>query len=99
MIKALGRFEGEPLIMLGLSTQNLKRKRMRKGEPVYIKLEELGFPKGHLLIMWGPNEAAIAKKLGAFSMGAVLTCHHCEGAGTVDGKPCEVCEGKSQRAN
>ena len=55
--------KGRPVIILGLSAQNLKR--LRKGMPIHVHCDELGFA-GELVIFAGETEAELAKMFKPF---------------------------------
>lgn len=67
MIKARGRTAaGEPLLLLGLSGENVTR--LAAGEPVYIEaslLEALGLPKMAVAIVYGRTEEELLADLKA----------------------------------
>lgn len=64
MIKALGiTGEGTPLVILGLSGENVTR--LVASEPILINLAELGLPPLQLSIVYGKTEEDIVAKLTA----------------------------------
>jgi hypothetical protein len=60
VIKATGKHGDRDLILLGLSDNNLRE--LRKGNPIHIFADELGF-KGTILIVWGRTEDALAREM------------------------------------
>ena len=61
MLKMRGRDRsGHPVIILGLSDQNLHR--LRRGEPISFSLTELGFKGGSVVIFSGATEADMARE-------------------------------------
>ena len=67
MIKAAGKTGlGMPLLMLGLSGENVAR--LAAGEPIRVSAQhmaELGLPQMEIVIHYGPTEAAILGDLEA----------------------------------
>lgn len=64
MIKALLREPtGAPVIVLGLSGENMTR--LLADEPIVVQLADLGLPPGKILIMGGRTEEVIAADLTA----------------------------------
>lgn len=61
MIKARGTIAGKETVILGLSEDNLDR--LRDDEPIMFDGAPYGIPM-QVLIMWGHDEGAIARKLG-----------------------------------
>lgn len=61
MIKAGGTYEGDPLLILGLSAENYTR--MLAGEPILLETGELGLPSMRVLLIGGRTEEAIAATL------------------------------------
>lgn len=61
MIKALIKGAGKPLVVLGLSGENVTR--LMAGEPILLNLAELGLPAQQIAIMGGRTEADIAAEL------------------------------------
>lgn len=62
MIKAILRDkDGQPVILLGLSGENMTR--LMADEPISINLTELGLPPLRILLMGGRTEAVIADQL------------------------------------
>lgn len=56
------RNDGAPLIILGLSENNLEQ--LRKGRPIPIQFGEIGVPgDGEIVIMWGQTEKAIMQEI------------------------------------
>jgi len=62
MIKAAGRLQdGRPLLILGLSGENMTR--LMADEPISIDLAQLGLPPMQVLIVGGRTEDAITEQL------------------------------------
>lgn len=62
MIKALGRTgDGRPLLILGLSGENVTR--LMADEPISFDLEAMGLPACQLVIVGGRTEQAIMDQL------------------------------------
>lgn len=61
MIKAVGRAGDRPLIIIGLSDENLRR--LRDDQPIRFDLADLGLPPALVLILGGPTEDAIVDQL------------------------------------
>lgn len=61
MIKAsVETSSGRRLFVLGLSDMNLQK--LRGGQPIMVRLDQLGGPPGHdVMICWGVTEAAIVE--------------------------------------
>ncbi len=70
MIKAAGKTGlGLPLLMLGLSGENMTR--LAAGEPIRIPakhMAELGLPQMEIVIHYGSTEAAILGDLEAYGV-------------------------------
>lgn len=62
MIKGRGSLDDKPLIICGLSEENLER--LRAGLPILVALDDLGFT-GSLLITYGVTEEALLQELEA----------------------------------
>jgi hypothetical protein len=60
MIKAAGTAGGKPLMLLGLSGENVTR--LVAGEPISFDAQQLGFP-GNIMIMYGRTEDDIVTEL------------------------------------
>jgi hypothetical protein len=60
MIKALGEAGGRPLLVLGLSGENVTR--LMAGEPILFDGAPFGF-NGHITIVGGRTEEAIVAEL------------------------------------
>ncbi len=62
MIKATGRTgDGKPLVVLGLSGENMTR--LMADEPIPVDLGELGLPPMQVLLVGGRTEQAIVEQL------------------------------------
>lgn len=62
MIKAVGRKgDGTPLVILGLSGENMTR--LMADEPIAVDLASMGLPRTQIVIVGGRTEDAIAEKL------------------------------------
>lgn len=61
MIKARGVKDGRPLVILGLSGENMTR--LMAKEPILFDLSELGLPSTTVLIVGGRTEADIEADL------------------------------------
>lgn len=61
MIKGIGKADGRPLLLLGLSGENMTR--LMADEPIRFDLAELGLPSMVVLIVGGRTEDAITDKL------------------------------------
>ena len=61
MIKAAGRAGVKPLVVIGLSGENMTR--LLADEPITFDLAELGLPSTIVLIVGGRTEDAIAEQL------------------------------------
>ena len=62
MIKATGKTgDGRPLVLLGLSGENITR--LMADEPIRFDLAELGLPPMVVVIVGGRTEDAITEKL------------------------------------
>lgn len=61
MIKAVGERAGAPLVILGLSGENMTR--LMAKEPIMLDLSELGLPRMTVLIIGGRTEADIESDL------------------------------------
>lgn len=70
MIKGAGQTgDGQPLLLLGLSGENMAR--LVAGEPILIRAEELaslGVPAVQVVICYGKTESAILKELQYFGI-------------------------------
>lgn len=70
MIKGAGATgDGQPLLLLGLSEENMAR--LVAGEPILIRAEELvalGVPAMQVVICYGKTESAILKELRAMKL-------------------------------
>lgn len=63
MIRAVGHGpNNEPLILLGLSDENIRR--LRDGQPIHVLLSELGLDV-HVAIFYGETEEQMARDLEA----------------------------------
>lgn len=62
MIKARGTDGDRPLMLLGLSGENVTR--LIAGEPIRFDAAEIGLPSCTVVIMYGHTEADIAAALG-----------------------------------
>lgn len=60
MIKALGEVAGKPMLVLGLSGENVTR--LTAGEPIMFDGTAFGFA-GHIVITYGRTEADITREL------------------------------------
>ena len=60
MIKALAKTDKGPLMIFGLSRENIER--LQKGQPIKIDLSEMGM-EGHAMIFAGDTEATMAAEL------------------------------------
>jgi hypothetical protein len=61
MIKARGLQHGQPLVILGLSGENMTR--LMAKEPILFDLAELGLPATSVVIVGGRTEADITADL------------------------------------
>lgn len=61
MIKGVGRSDGKPLLVIGLSAENCFR--LQEGKPIKFNAGELGLPDIDVLIVGGLTEDAIAAQL------------------------------------
>ncbi len=61
MIRALTEVNGQPMVFLGLSGENITR--LIAGEPIMVNMNELGLPPLNVVIMYGKTERAIAAEL------------------------------------
>jgi hypothetical protein len=62
MIKAVGTTpDGKPVLLLGLSGENLTR--LMADQPIKFNIGQLGLPDIEVLIVGGPTESDIVKKL------------------------------------
>lgn len=57
--------DGRPLVLLGLTPQNLQR--LQEGEPILVDAAELGLD-GRICITFGPSERRIAEALRALGI-------------------------------
>jgi hypothetical protein len=64
MIKARGTIDGKDTVILGFSDENIDR--LRDDEPIMFDGAPYGIPM-QVVIMWGKDEGALAKKLGVRS--------------------------------
>lgn len=62
MIKGLGSRHGKPVLIIGLSGENLTRLMAR--EPILMDAADLGLPPLQILIVAGRTEEDIAADLG-----------------------------------
>lgn len=67
MIKARGQLADRPLLLFGLSGENVTR--IVAGEPVEFDLADMGMSKCRIVIMYGRTEADILKEVRAASGG------------------------------
>jgi hypothetical protein len=63
VIKATGRMDGKPLVLIGLSGENMAR--LMADEPIRFNLADLGMPPTVVLIVGGRTEDDIANRLRA----------------------------------
>lgn len=64
MIRAAGRMDsGRPFIILGLEEGNIDR--LRKGQPIHIHADELGFA-GELIVILGKDVTDLQKMCAPF---------------------------------
>lgn len=63
MIKAVGKADGKPMLLLGLSGENMTR--LMADEPIKFDLAELGLPAMVVVIIGGRTESAIMAQLHA----------------------------------
>lgn len=85
MIKAVADKDGKPIVILGLSFNNLRE--LKKGRPIRIHMSELGL-KGKILIFAGKTERAMETMIKSnFSVDceAGSTCPKCEAGLREDG--------------
>jgi hypothetical protein len=61
MIKATGKMGGQPLLILGLSTENTTR--LRAGKPILVDTAALGLPAMRVLLVGGDTEEEITAEL------------------------------------
>lgn len=61
MIKAAGQHNGRPLLVIGLSGENMTR--LMAGEPILFDAGALGLPEMSVLVVGGRTEDAIAADL------------------------------------
>lgn len=61
MIKATGTYGGKPMLILGLSGENMTR--LMADEPIVINCAELGLTDMVVLLVGGRTEADIAAQL------------------------------------
>lgn len=61
MIRATGEIDGRPLLILGLSGENMTR--LMADEPIRIDLAPLGLPDITVLVVGGRTEEAIMDQL------------------------------------
>lgn len=61
MIKAVGQIEGQPMLLLGLSGENVTR--LMADEPIKFNLTELGLPPMVVVIVGGRTEESILDQL------------------------------------
>lgn len=61
MIKASGRAGDKPLVIIGLSGENMTR--LMADEPIQFDLAELGLPSTIVVIVGGRTEDAITDRL------------------------------------
>lgn len=61
MIKARMEVGGKPMVLLGISAENVTR--LVAGEPILLDLEELGLPPMQVVIMYGKTERHITAEL------------------------------------
>jgi hypothetical protein len=67
VIKATGQYAGRPLVILGLSGENMTR--LMADEPISINLADLGLEPMQMLIVGGRTEDEIAAQLKSFTDG------------------------------
>lgn len=63
--------DGKVKLGLGISDENVRR--LKRGEPIYVNLNEMGI-EAELMIMYGRTEAEIVKELKPF-IGKETTIH------------------------
>jgi hypothetical protein len=61
MIKAAGQHNGRPMLVIGLSGENMTR--LMAGEPILFDAEALGLPAMSVLVVGGRTEDAITADL------------------------------------
>jgi hypothetical protein len=61
MIKAAGQHNGRPMLVIGLSGENMTR--LMAGEPIFFDAEALGLPAMSVLVVGGRTEDAITAEL------------------------------------
>ena len=61
MIKAVGETNGRPLLILGLSGENMTR--LMADEPIRLNASELGLPDIEIVLVGGKTEDAILQQL------------------------------------
>jgi hypothetical protein len=67
MIKAVGRTgDGTPLLILGLSAENVKR--LMNDKPITFNLSEVGLESMQVAIIGGPTEQFIMEQLIAHDL-------------------------------
>lgn len=67
MIKASGRSgDGTPLLLLGLSGENMAR--LMAGEPIRVDTAAMGLPKMDVIIVGGRTEDSITEDLRAHGL-------------------------------
>lgn len=72
MIKAVGKVAGRPLLVLGLTADNVRRLTTGGdeglGEPIYLNLAELGLPPLRVAIIAGEDDQALTATLRRFGL-------------------------------
>lgn len=66
MIKAAGTRGGKPMLILGLSGENMTR--LMAGEPIMLDTAALGLPEMNVVIVGGRTEDAITADLRAHGL-------------------------------
>lgn len=64
MIKAVGTHDGKPMLMIGLSGENVTR--LMADEPIKFDCADLGLPELVVVIFGGRTEESMAQQLGPY---------------------------------
>ena len=63
MIKAVGQLHGKPLLILGLTHEDVRR--LKRGEPIVLQAEAFGLAPMRIALIHGATEASLAADVEA----------------------------------
>jgi hypothetical protein len=96
VIKALGVHEGKPLLVVGLSGENITR--LAAGEPIYFNGAEVGMASLNVLIAYGRTEQDILDEVNAVGPGSGLAKIVAAGVAARDAERARWVEQAAQQA-